>query len=383
MSSYVCPRCQRIFSRNSILQNHLKRKKQCELVERSPIYDSNDQSAPNQHTSTLVDVTCPTNSRKTPVKITKNSRKINEKLENSRKTPVKFTINPENSRLTKTFLNNIPETTENNNDTETDDEFDGNLPLDDKVKIICEFCYQSFGHKNSYYRHRKHYCQMNPARQELLVNDNDANDDNDNENDDDNDNDNLSSEIWALKKRIKELEKNQQTHSNDLVELKDYPRINQNVLQVVCVGSNDNYLDMLTERLGNFDQALEYVKDCALSSLNGDCRLLEKIYFQENNNNAEMPIRYLDRSRQKITYLDENGQRIIDIKGIELGKKLANNLQNSYLKGVNYLIKQNLEQQRCPNKFLNDYDIQSWNSHIYELSDVKYQRKLINQLDIP
>jgi hypothetical protein len=168
-----------------------------------------------------------------------------------------------------------------------------------------------------------------------------------------------------------------------LVGLKDQPRINQNVLQVVCVGNNDNYLDMLTERLGNFDKALEYVKDCALSSLNGDCKLLKKIYFHENINANEVPIRYLDRSRQKIDYLDENKQRIIDIKGVQLGKKLANNLQNSYLKGVNYLIKQNLDKQQCPNKFLDDYDIHSWNHHIYELSDLKYQRKLINQLDIP
>jgi hypothetical protein len=36
-----------------------------------------------------------------------------------------------------------------------------------------------------------------------------------------------------------------------------------------------------------------------------------------------------------------------------------------------------------PNKLLDDYDLQTWNAHIYELSDCKYQKKLVGQLDIP
>ena len=238
----------------------------------------------------------------------------------------------------------------------------------EEERVVCEFCEKIFSHRNSLYRHRKYYCKNNPNKQDKQ------------------DDAKLSDEINFLKKRIKELEKTQENHTINLTELKDQPRINQNVLQVVCVGNNDNYLDMLTERLGNFDQALEYVKDCALSSLTGDCKLLRKIYFYDGNQSIhpnELPIKYLDKNRQKIAYLDENKQKIIDLKGIQLGKKLANNLQNSYLKGVNYLIRQNLDRQKCPNKFLDDYDVQSWNSHIYELSDLKYQRKLINQLDIP
>ena len=62
---------------------------------------------------------------------------------------------------------------------------------------------------------------------------------------------------------------------------------------------------------------------------------------------------------------------------------MANNLQNSYLKGVNYLIKKNLDNHLCPNKFLEEYDLQTWNQHIYDLSDVRYHRKIINQLNIP
>jgi hypothetical protein len=95
------------------------------------------------------------------------------------------------------------------------------------------------------------------------------------------------------------------------------------------------------------------------------------------------PLNILIKVRGKLEYLDENREKIVDYKGEKLGRILANNLQNSYLKGVNYLINKNLFDNKCPNKFLDEYDVQCWNNHIYELSDAKYQRKIINSLKIP
>ena len=68
--------------------------------------------------------------------------------------------------------------------------------------------------------------------------------------------------------------------------------------------------------------------------LAGDCQLLQKIYFEVNNHdsledNHKAPMRYLDKNRTKIEYLNEKNEKVIDNKGIQLGKKLANNLQNS------------------------------------------------------
>ena len=184
--------------------------------------------------------------------------------------------------------------------------------------------------------------------------------------------------ISTLSEKIKELERRLE---DNYTELKEKPsNVHNNILQVVCVGSNQNYLDMLTEEFGDYDRALNFIKECALSHLTGDCKLIQRIYFQ---NSGEAPIKYLDRSRNKLEYVDENKKKIIDYKGQKLGRILANNLQNSYLKGVNYLINQNLDNNKCPNKFLDEYDVQSWNNHIYELSDAKYQRKIINSLDIP
>ena len=163
-----------------------------------------------------------------------------------------------------------------------------------------------------------------------------------------------------------------------IAELMQKPHnvINNN-LNIICVGQNDNYLDMLTQQLG-FDRAIEYIKDCALSSLTGDCKLIEKIYIE----NHPESITYIDKKRAKIQYFDENGNKIIDNKA-QFGRKVANNLQNSYLKGINHLITENLNNKRCPNKFLEDYDIQAWNQHIFDLSELGYQKKIVNNLNIP
>ena len=177
------------------------------------------------------------------------------------------------------------------------------------------------------------------------------------------------------------------------MELKKEPRVNNQILQVISIGSTDNYLDMLTQQWGDFDKALEYIKDCALSNLTGDCKLIEKIYIEgciASSNNYEgdlvkprsAHIRFLDKSRTRVEYFNEKKEKIVDTKDL-FGRKLANNLQNSYLKGVNHLINKNLENHRCPNKFLEEYDLQIWNQHIYDLSDQRYQRKIINQLNIP
>ena len=184
----------------------------------------------------------------------------------------------------------------------------------------------------------------------------------------------------TFEKEINELKDAKQRTEKQLEELKHKPsNVVNNNLQIVCVGDKDNYLDMLTEEYGNFDKALEYIKDCALSNLSGDCKLIERIYL---NNSEQKAIRYTDKNRTKVEYFNENEEKVIDTKEV-FGRKIANNLQNSYLKGVNHLINENLENRRCPNKFLEEYDLQMWNQHIYSLSDLKYQKKIMNQLEIP
>src|SRR5205823_6942734 len=141
-----------------------------------------------------------------------------------------------------------------------------------------------------------------------------------------------------------------------------------------------NYLAMLTERWGNYGRDLAFLKDCALSSINGDCRLLEKIYFASENP-EDCPIKMLDRNRKKLEYVDENNEIVIDPQGLRLAKILANNLQNSYLQGVNYLINLSMEDKQSSKPAIEDYDVQCWNDHIYALSDLRYQKKIISSLE--
>ena len=188
----------------------------------------------------------------------------------------------------------------------------------------------------------------------------------------------LNKTIVELKENIEELKENQIIGNQQLEQLKDKPNITNNVLQVVCIAQNDNYLDMLTEEFKDFNKSLAYIKNCALSNINGDCQLIEKIYL----NKLKPSFYYQDKAKTKIEYFNENKVKSIDKKQ-QFCNKLANNLQNSYLKGINHVITENLDNHRCPNKFLEEYDIQTWNQHIYNLSDLSYQKKLINQLNIP
>jgi uncharacterized C2H2 Zn-finger protein len=241
------------------------------------------------------------------------------------------------------------------------------------ITTVCPQCHKSFTRRDNMLRH------INEGRCKLI-----------------NNKKNTTKEISSIEKKFAEWK---EQASKEIAELKEQNAelkelttkeiaeikktgskpVNQ-VLQVICVTNNDNYLDMLTERMGDLGEAIEYIKDCALADVTGDCKLIEKI----NMNMADVVgnMHYADRGRTKIIYYNEKQEQVTETK-TSMGKKLANNLQNSYLKGINCLINKNLDMKRDPNKLLEVYDLLTWNTHIYNLSDVCYQKKIINQLSIP
>jgi exonuclease VII large subunit len=185
-----------------------------------------------------------------------------------------------------------------------------------------------------------------------------------------------------LEEKIEETTEKQKERDEKLYHTinelqKKQPNNIVNNLNIVCVTDHDNYLDMLTDRMGNFDQAIDYIKDCALSDLVGDCKLIEKIY---KNPDGELSFSS-DQKNSQIYYQNEGKQHTSENKEM-FGRKLANNLQNSYLKGINYLINRNLDQKGDPNKFLDSYDVMTWNNHIYQLSDTHHQHKMITNLNL-
>lgn len=186
-----------------------------------------------------------------------------------------------------------------------------------------------------------------------------------------------------LKTKLEENNEKQKQRDDKLDqrlnEIKNKSAITNNqILNVICVTNHDNYLDMLTDQMGDFDQAIEYIRGCALSDLVGDCKLIEKIYANQNH---ELSFS-INQKNSNVTYHNEQQQLVTENKDT-FGRKLANNLQNSYLKGVNHLIQRNLDHKRDPNQLLDEYDLITWNHHIYHLSESLHQRRLLGQLKLP
>jgi hypothetical protein len=162
---------------------------------------------------------------------------------------------------------------------------------------------------------------------------------------------------------------------------------NQN-LNVMCLGSKDNMLDILTART-NPHKALTFVKDSALNRLRGDCTILEKVYILDMERPAIM---YANGSKIQYVYYDENDNRVVETNVQIMAKKLADNLQRTYLKGMGALhidLADNLRDDndnfiRSKNiQSIEAHDIQTMNEHVHELQDEKYQKKVLKSLKIP
>ncbi len=171
---------------------------------------------------------------------------------------------------------------------------------------------------------------------------------------------------------------------------------NQN-LNILCLGSKDNLLDMLSASEG-LPLALSFLKDCALARLAGDCRILQKAYQLETERAAIM---YVNKTKNKYVYYDERQRRTVETNAKVMAKKLADILQRSYLKGMEcfktglsgelndkQLVIMDSSKAKKPKisakmPELDAYDLHLWNEHVHELNDDKYQKRLLNSLKIP
>jgi uncharacterized C2H2 Zn-finger protein len=164
-------------------------------------------------------------------------------------------------------------------------------------------------------------------------------------------------------------------------------------LNVMCLDSKDNLLDILTQS-SSLPLALTYIKSCALARLAGDCRVLQRIYLPDDKRHALM---YANKSKTQYVYYNENNDRIVEPNASTMAKKLADILQRSYLKGMgcfktglNGEIREisfdnsdkNSRQSEELMPDVEPYDLQIWNSHIHELRDEKYQKKVLKSLPL-
>jgi hypothetical protein len=170
-----------------------------------------------------------------------------------------------------------------------------------------------------------------------------------------------------------------------IIGKKSIPINNNNNLNVMCLGSNDNLLDILTSQVG-LPQALHWIKESALGSDEGDRYLLEKVYLPLGKRPTIM---YANKSKSKYIYFNENNERVIEGNVTELSRKLANILQRSYLKGMTELptdICGNLRDghlSSTPLPIVCAGDMETWNHHIHDLDEEKYQKRVLKIMGIP
>jgi uncharacterized C2H2 Zn-finger protein len=153
-----------------------------------------------------------------------------------------------------------------------------------------------------------------------------------------------------------------------------------NNLNVMCLGSRDNLLDMLSLELG-LPETLTLIKNCALSRSGGDCHILEKVYLLKDKRPALM---YANKSKTQYVYYNEKNTRIVENNSEVIAKKLAGILQSTYSKGISFFetdLYGNVRDEETIKVESSDRD--NWNSHIQELNETKYQKKVLKSLHIP
>ncbi len=159
-------------------------------------------------------------------------------------------------------------------------------------------------------------------------------------------------------------------------------------LNVMCIGSQDNLLDILTSRDG-LHLALTYIKESALGKQAGACKILQRVYMPKG---ARPAIMYRNKTKNQFVFYDENNKKQEESNPAVIAKKLADILQRSYLKFMDS-VKIDLcgerRQSVLPKKLQKDIpevdssDLNLINEHIHELQNEKYQKSLLKSLNIP
>lgn len=272
----------------------------------------------------------------------------------------------------------------------------------------CSLCDKTFTLKSNMYRHQKHRCKKNHVNYnnqnyDQIYNQNDEMDENrmDNLNDKTNDNSNINtnynisrpdiiniSDLEDLANNANNGVSNGNSHfsvtheSGNNINQINVNNINNtvnnenNYIQIICVSQKDDFRKILSEKMGE-SAATKYILDCAKGNLEGDLKLLGKVYF-DGKKQSEYPIRFLDRARGKLEFMDESKEFVLDPQGIELTKRICGNLQNGYLTEITRIMGQDRDNKDFD--FLDEFDIFNVNNHIYALSDPKYRKKLLNSL---
>ncbi len=150
-------------------------------------------------------------------------------------------------------------------------------------------------------------------------------------------------------------------------------------IDIVCLAKGDYIKKLIQLHDGDEEKAMNYIKNIGIATdfLEGDFRLIKKIYF-DGKKKSEFPIRVKDFKRNKLEYLEENGDWVLDIRGEIVGKRLCDNIVKTLLIANScfneVIINEKDEDQK--ELLLDLFQINKTQAHILKLTERKTQCKL-------
>ena len=105
--------------------------------------------------------------------------------------------------------------------------------------------------------------------------------------------------------------------------------------------------------------------------------MIKKLYF-DGKKKSEFPIRVKDFKRNKLEYLEENGEWVLDIRGEIVGKRLCDNIVSTLLI-ANTCFNEVIISEKDEDKkelLLDLFQINRTQAHILKLTERKTQCKL-------
>ncbi len=150
-------------------------------------------------------------------------------------------------------------------------------------------------------------------------------------------------------------------------------------IDIVCLAKGDYIKKLIELHDGDEEKAMNYIKNVGIARdfLEGDFRMIKKVYF-DGKKKSQFPIRVKDFKRNKLEYLEENGEWILDIRGEIVGKRLCENIVNTLLIAntqFNEIIINEPDEDR-KELFLDLFQINKTQAHIMKLLERKTQGKL-------
>jgi hypothetical protein len=153
-------------------------------------------------------------------------------------------------------------------------------------------------------------------------------------------------------------------------------KLSQELSKYVILVGKLNYYDLFVDLIGR-DITRRLLLECVLGDINFDCKILNKIYL---DNNPKFCYNNIDNA--SLIYENQEGHYIVENVNV-LIQMLASNLQDTYSKLLRWVTSYQIINGKYPYNNISEYEIDVCNQHIIKLSEPKYWELIVSKLKIP